>query len=172
MAEIIPTKKPTELQQRWIDYYIETGNATEAAKLAGYRAKTDAAFRAIGAQNLTKLNYFVQQRLAEKSAERIAKQDEILETLTRILRREATETVVLTTKTAQTYTNEQGRRVTETKEEPQLVEIPTKISDVNRAAELLGKRYGLYKDGAGMAAPVTVMINYDYGDTDDTDDTE
>lgn len=156
----------TEKQRRWIDSYIATGNATEAARLAGYQGKN---LNRLGNENLSKLDFFIKQRLAEKSAERIAKQDEILETLTRILRREATETVVMTTKTAQTYTNEQGRRVTETKEEPQLVEIPTKISDVNRAAELLGKRYGLYKDGAGMAAPVTVMINYDYGDTDDTE---
>ena len=29
----------TEMQKRFIDYYIETANATEACKMAGYKGK-------------------------------------------------------------------------------------------------------------------------------------
>jgi phage terminase small subunit len=43
--------KLTEKQKRFCDYYIETGNATEAAIRAGYSNKTA---RFIGAENLTK----------------------------------------------------------------------------------------------------------------------
>ena len=28
-------------QKKFIDYYIETGNATESARLAGYKARTE-----------------------------------------------------------------------------------------------------------------------------------
>ena len=32
-------KKLTEKQKRFIDYYIETGNASKASELAGYKGK-------------------------------------------------------------------------------------------------------------------------------------
>ena len=38
------------------------------------------------------------------------------------------------------------RKQTVKEEIPQIVEIPTRVSDANKAAELLGKRYGLYTD--------------------------
>lgn len=44
-------KKLTPKQQRFVSEYLQTGNATEAAKRAGYSEKT--AFR-IGAENLKK----------------------------------------------------------------------------------------------------------------------
>jgi phage terminase small subunit len=51
-------KDPNKLtlkQSRFVDYYLQTGNATQSAKLAGYNT-TNKSHRAIGAQNLTKLN--------------------------------------------------------------------------------------------------------------------
>ena len=38
----------TEMQKRFIDYYIETANATEACKKAGYKGKN---LNRIGSQN-------------------------------------------------------------------------------------------------------------------------
>lgn len=65
-------------QQKFCDYYLQSGNATEAAKKAGYSEKTA---RAIGAENLTKLD--IQKYLAEHaqraSNERIADANEVLE---------------------------------------------------------------------------------------------
>ena len=47
-------EKLTEKQKKFVDYYIQTsGNASEAARLAGYSEKTA---RASGAENLTKPN--------------------------------------------------------------------------------------------------------------------
>lgn len=43
--------KLTEKQQRFVDYYIETGNASEAARKAGYSEKT---CRVTGQENLLK----------------------------------------------------------------------------------------------------------------------
>ena len=73
----------TEKQKRFIDYYIQTGNASEACKLAGYKGNNH---NTIGAQNLAKLSKFIKVRLEEKNKERIASQDEVLEYLTRVMR--------------------------------------------------------------------------------------
>lgn len=73
----------TEKQKRFIDYYIETGNATEAAIRAGYSKKTA---KQIGSENLAKLDYFIKSKLEAKDKERIASQDEVLEFLTRVIR--------------------------------------------------------------------------------------
>lgn len=75
----------TEKQKRFIDYYIETGNATEAAIRAGYSKKTA---KQIGSENLAKLDYFIKSKLEAKDKERIASQDEVLEFLTRVIRGE------------------------------------------------------------------------------------
>ena len=65
-------------QQKFCDYYLQSGNATEAAKKAGYSERTA---RAIGAENLTKLD--IQKYLAEHaqraSNARIADANEVLE---------------------------------------------------------------------------------------------
>lgn len=46
-------KKLTQKQQRFVDEYIISGNATQAAIKAGYSKKTA---RFVGAENLTKPN--------------------------------------------------------------------------------------------------------------------
>ena len=75
----------TEKQKRFIDYYIETANATEAAIRAGYSKKTA---KQIGSENLAKLDIFIKSKLEAKDKERIASQDEVLEFLTRVIRGE------------------------------------------------------------------------------------
>lgn len=75
----------TEKQKRFIDYYIQTGNATEACRLAGYKGNN---LDVVGTQNLGKLRAFIDERLEEKQNERIASQDEVLEYLTKVMRGE------------------------------------------------------------------------------------
>ena len=59
-------KELTIKQKSFCDYYIECGNATEAAKRAGYSEKT--AFR-IGQENIHKpaLSQYIHSRLNEYS---------------------------------------------------------------------------------------------------------
>lgn len=80
--------KLTEKQKRFIDYYVETANATESARRAGYSKKTA---KNIGAENLTKLHHFITERMKQKASDRIASQDEVLEYLTRVMRGEETD---------------------------------------------------------------------------------
>ncbi len=83
--EIKDYEKLTEKQKRFIDYYIETGNATKSCKLAGYKGKN---LNNIGSENLAKLGIFIKERMREKENNRIASQDEVLQYLTKVMRGE------------------------------------------------------------------------------------
>ena len=145
--------KLTEKQKRFIDFYLETGNQTEAARRAGYKQP-----HVQGAQNLEKLREPIETRLAEMEDARIAKADEVLKTLTRVLRREEKDTVVVTCKQHRSFYDENGKKVTEDVESPVTVEIPTQVRDLNKAAELLAKRYGLLTDNVKVSGEGVVQI--------------
>lgn len=78
-------KKLTEMQKRFIDYYIEFADAKKAAIEAGYSEKTA---KQIGSENLSKLDRFIKVKLDEKQSQRIASQDEVLQYLTKVMRGE------------------------------------------------------------------------------------
>ena len=88
-------RKLTPKQQKFADYYIKTGNATESAIKAGYSKKTAAV---IGAENLIKPNIksYIDERMKELADKRIMGMQEALELLTSIARGEMTEEVIVT----------------------------------------------------------------------------
>lgn len=147
----------TEKQKIFCDEYLIDLNATQAAIRAGYSKKTA---YAIGNENLNKpeIQEYIQKRLMEKDEALIAKQDEVLKTLTRVLRREEDETVVVTCKKRKSHYDDNGKKVTEDTEEPMSVQIPTKVSDVNKAAEMLGKYYTLFTDKTEIQGDGIVQI--------------
>jgi phage terminase small subunit len=78
--------KLTERQDRWIDHYITTGNASEAVRLSGYTTKTP---ERVGHENLIKLDKIVKHRMAGIGADhasRILTAEEILLDLSDIAR--------------------------------------------------------------------------------------
>ena len=80
--------KLTAKQQAWIDYYKQGHTATEAARLAGYKAKSDNSFQSIGAEYLRKLAEYVQDRESVLEVPRIADMAEINAFWTEVLRDE------------------------------------------------------------------------------------
>lgn len=68
-------------QKAFADYYIETGNATEAAKMAGYSEKTA---HVIGAENLKKPNIsqYIAERVKPTEEKHIATADDVMVFLT------------------------------------------------------------------------------------------
>ncbi|MGO2981598.1 MAG: terminase small subunit [Pseudolactococcus laudensis] len=88
--------KLTEKQKKFADYYIELGNATQAAINAGY-AKRSA--QQMGAENLLKpvIKSYIDERLEQIASERIMSAQEAVELLSSIARAEITEQVVVTT---------------------------------------------------------------------------
>lgn len=116
-------------QQRFADEYIISGNATQAAMLAGYSKKTA---RSIGQENLTKpdIKKYIDERLEELESSKIAKQEEILKYLTSLMRGEETEQTL--------------RGLGEGEQMIDVIEVSAK--DRIKAAELLGKRYGMWTE--------------------------
>lgn len=88
----------------------------------------------------------------------------MLQTLTRVLRRQEMDTVVVTCKERSSGYDKNGKKVIIEKEVPQLVQVPTKVSDLNKAAELLGKRYALFTDKVDMDTDLDLNITIDYGE--------
>ena len=88
--------KLTEKQKKFADYYIESGNATQAAINACY-AKRSA--QQMGAENLLKpvIKSYIEERLEQIASERIMSAQEAVELLSSIARAEITEQVVVTT---------------------------------------------------------------------------
>lgn len=85
-------RKLTEKQKRFIDFYIETGNATESCRMAGYKSKN---YDELGYQNLVKLRKLIDIKLKDKQDERIASQDEVLHYLSSVLRGEIQEECIV-----------------------------------------------------------------------------
>lgn len=86
--------KLTEKQRRFADEYIRLGNATEAARLAGYSSRTA---RSIGEENLTKpdIKSYIDGVLAEMASKRVMDATEAMELLTSIARGEMEEVVYI-----------------------------------------------------------------------------
>lgn len=86
--------KLTQKQRRFVDEYIISGNATQAAIKAGYAPKAAAQ---TGAENLRKpqIKSYIDAKMAEIEFSKIADAKEVLEFYTRVLREEETEEVTL-----------------------------------------------------------------------------
>ena len=137
--------KLTEKQKRFADYYIETGNITEAAIKAGYSKKTA---RVIGQENLQKpaIKSYIDEKLGAMQDERTASAKEVLEFLTKSMRGELDEEVVVIEGTGDGTS------------EARMVKKQIGLRDRIKSAELLGKRYRLFTDKVEVEGVVPVMI--------------
>ena len=149
---IVADKKLTAKQRRFCDEYLIDLNATQAAIRAGYSEKTA---KQIGQENLTKpdLKRYIEERMAKKEKKLIADQDEVLKYLTAVLRGESeSEEIVV---------ESIGDYMTEART---MKKAPSE-KDRLKAAELLGKRYSLFKDNVKLdVTPVVIGGDEDLED--------
>lgn len=77
----------TPNQKAFADYYIELGNASEAARKAGYSEKTAAA---TASRLLTNVNVsaYIADRMKKQDENRVASADEVLQFYTSVMRGE------------------------------------------------------------------------------------
>ena len=139
-------KKLTQKQQRFVDEYIISGNATQAAIRAGYAKK--AAYQT-GAQNLKKPQIIsaLKERNTEIKSQKTMDMQEVMERLAAIARGETVE---------QQVTNKGT-----------VVEIEPKTSDQIRAMELIGKRYGAWTDKKEVTGGLEINVGVGDWDADD-----
>lgn len=146
--------KMTPKQRRFCDEYLIDLNATQAAIRAGYSKRSA---KQIGEENLSKhdLKKYIDSRMAEKESELIADQDEVLKYLTAVMRGQ-TKAEVVVVENIGDYMS-QARTMQKAPDEKERL----------RAAELLGKRYGLYTDRIEQEVDMELNITVDYGDGDE-----
>lgn len=127
--------------------YAASGNASEAYRQAGYKTTNEAATRASASRLLTNAN--VEKRIAELVKEvrtsKIADVKERQEILTAILRGELEEEVIVT-EGGDGY----SEAVTKTKKPSFAVRI--------KAAEVLGRIQGDFKEGNSLVGVIPVVI--------------
>ena len=121
----------TAKQKRFCDEYLIDLNATQAAIRAGYSKKTA---NEQGARLLTNVSVkeYIAERMKEKEKELIASQDEVLKYLTSVLRGESESTELVVEGVGE------GCSMART-----ILKEPSE-KDRLKAAELLGKAYGIY----------------------------
>lgn len=132
----------TEKQKKFCNEYLVDCNATQAAIRAGYSPKTA---YSIGEENLRKpeLKTYIDEQLAILHSQKTADAQEVLEYLTAVMRGEHTEqTLRLTGDGVQCVTD-----------------IDVSARERLKAAELIGKRYGMFKDNVNVDLEPIVIVN-------------
>lgn len=96
--------------------------------------------------------------MEKKENELVASETEVLETLTRILRREETEDTVVKLRDEVKTTEEDGRCVVERGEHIEVAKLRPKLSDVIRASELIGKYHGMFSESLSGSIALPLII--------------
>ena len=138
-------------QKKFADEYIITGNACQSAITAGYsenyaKARSSEMLENVGIKS------YIDERLEIIDSEKIADQKEVMEYLTRILRDEETEEMIVVEGDGDGYSS--AKRV----------DKGISAKDKIKAAELLGKRYGIWTDKVDMTSNLTLVFEDDYGE--------
>lgn len=131
----------TEKQKRFCEEYITDCNATQAATRAGYSPKTA---YSIG-QNLLKkveIQNYIKELSENAKNEKIATAREVMEHLTAVMKGEVKEQTLI-------WIGDGKQDITE---------IAVSERDRLKAAELLGKRYGLFTDKVDVNGVATVIF--------------
>ena len=131
----------TPRQKKFCDEYLISGNATDAAIKAGYSPKTA---KSIGQRLLTfvDLKKYIETELERLHSAKIADAQEVLEYLTSVMRGKHTEQVLK-------LGGDGIQEVADTN-------VPTR--ERLKAAELIGKRYALFRDKVDLGGAVPVVI--------------
>lgn len=137
----------TAKQKRFCDEYLIDTNGAQAAIRAGYSPK---AAKEQAARLLTNANIksYIEERMAAIQDKNIADAEETMRYLTSVLRGEATDEIL--------RLNGEGIQVKD--------EVSAATKDRLKAAELLGKRYGLFSDKVNISGSVPVMFADDLGE--------
>lgn len=146
----------TEKQKLFADEYLIDLNATRAYRAAYPNCKKNSSADAAARKLLgnTRIKKYIDDRLEEIHNEKTADAQEVMEYLTSVLRGESTSEEIVVEGLGD------GCSAARTMEKG-----PSE-KDRLKAAELLGKRFGLYTDKVEMDADMDLNITIDYGEDD------
>lgn len=146
----------TDKQRKFCDEYLIDCNATRAYRKAYPNVKKDssAAVCATKLLRIAKVQEYINKQLEKISSEKIADAKEVMEYLTSVLRGESQSEIVVIEGTGDGCSD--ARRMNKAPDEKEKL----------KAAELLGKRYGLFTDKLEVDGNAKVVINGE-GDLDE-----
>ena len=133
--------KLTRKQRKFAEEYLVDCNGTKAAIRAGYSPKT-ANEQAAKLMSNPKIKSYITEKLDEMSSEKLADAQEVLEYLTSVMRGEHTEQVL--------RLDGNGVQVVD--------HIQVSARERLKAAELIGKRYGLFKETYEIESVAPIVI--------------
>lgn len=139
----VSTHGLTLKQKKFADEYIISGNAYKSALNAGY-SENYAKGNVVKLLENVSVKKYIDERLADLESEKIAKQEEVLQYLSSVMRGEQTE------QTLKSCGAEWGQEITD-------IEVGAK--DRIKAAELLGKRYGMWTDKQDVNITIPTFID-------------
>ena len=142
----------TEKQKLFADEYLIDCNATRAYKAVYRSIKSDEVARKAGSRLLTNVDVkkYITNRMEEIHNEKTADAQEVIEYLTSVLRGESSSTEIVVEGTGDGCS------------EARTIEKAPSEKERLKAAELLGKRYGLYTDKVDLDADAELHICIDY----------
>lgn len=140
----------TDKQRRFADEYIIDCNATRAYKAAYPNVKKDDTARKLGSRMMTNddVKSYIDEQLEKLHNKKTADAQEVMEYLTSVMRGEHKEEILCLV----------GDGCQKIKQ------IDVSAKERLKAAELLGKRYGIFSDKVDLNADMDLNITVDYGD--------
>ena len=132
-------------QKSFCEFYVASGNATEAAIKAAYseyyaKNRIHTFMKSVG------ISGYIEELMQKAQSERIASAEEVLQNLTAMMRGEIQEEVIVV--------EGEGDGVSSAKIMKKQVSAKERI----KAAELLGKRHALFTDKTKIEGTLPVMI--------------
>jgi phage terminase small subunit len=136
----------TDKQKRFADEYLIDTNATQAAIRAGYSKKTACSQ---GQRLLTnvEIKTYIDEQLKKIHDKDIADATEVIKYLSSVVRGESQSEVVVIENVGDFMS--EARRIKKAPDEKERL----------KAAELLGKRYGIFTDKVSVDAETVVIVN-------------
>lgn len=146
-------------QRRFCDEYLIDCNATRAYRAAFKSCKSNNTASVQSHRLLQKkeIKDYIDSELEKLHNEKVADAQEVLEYLTSVMRGKSVSEVVVVEMIEKNKSK--ARRIKKLPDE----------KDQTRAAELLAKRYGLFKEKALVEGDVNLTIEVDYGDDQATE---
>ena len=146
----------TEKQKIFADEYLVDLNTTRAYKVAYPNCKKDDSARKAGSRLLTYVDIknYIDGCLEDMHSKRTADAQEVLEYLSAVLRGESRAEEIVVEGIGEGYS------------EARAIKKAPSEKDRLKAAELLGKRYSLFKDKLELDADMELNISIDYGGDD------
>lgn len=134
--------KMTERQRRFCEEYLIDGNASQAAIRAGY-SKRSATVVSTTLMKNPQVQAYLKKLLDELHSAKVADAQEVLEYLTSIMRGEQREQTL--------------QLIGDGMQDITAIDVAAK--DRLKAAELLGKRYGIFKENVGVTMDAVVIVD-------------